>query len=358
MPILQLIVSRLYQHVLELKLWLLGSLICAYLLISWVLFALAGESGLTDSPLTFIYFAATTASTVGYGDLSPETEAGRMVAAFWFFPGALLIFSAVLGRLTGVLVEGVRRMADGNGNFERVQNATVIVGYRRDRTPLMVENLIAGQDGDDKIILLADSKNVEVPEGVRLIRAERMDALQSLRRAAIPGAQKVLVYAGSDAETFNTCLAIRELNETVHVAAYFEDRDTARRAGRLAGIEPVVSNSCEALVRAAQDPGAGQILMALSTAGLGATIYSAVIETEGTTGGNGGATETAFLEKALSGAEGTLIAVSQPDDAAFLFRPFPKTLKSGGSFYYLASARLSESQILAGLEGSDVRVSV
>ncbi|CTQ44488.1 ion channel [Roseibium aggregatum] len=351
MPILQLIISRLYQHVLELKLWLLATLICAYMVISWILFFLAGETGLTGNPLTFIYFAATTASTVGYGDLSPSTEAGRMVAAFWFFPGALLIFSAVLGRLTGVLVEGVRRMADGNGNYERVQNATVIVGYHRDKTPLMVENLVAGQDGDDKIILLADSKNVEVPEGVRLIRAERMDALQSLRRAAIPGAQKVLVYAGSDAETFNTCLAIRELNETVHIAAYFEDRDTARRAGNLAQIEPVVSNACEALVRAAQDPGAGQILMALSTAGLGATIYSAIVQ-------SGGGTETDKLEQALSGAEGTLIAVSQPDDPGFLFRPFPKTLKTGGSIYYLANKRLAAGEITSGLGGADVRITV
>jgi len=350
-PILQLIISRLYQHVIELKLWLLMTLICVYLFISWVLFWLAGEGGLTNNPLTFIYFAATTASTVGYGDLSPETEAGRMVAAFWFFPGALLIFSAVLGRLTGVLVEGVRRMADGNGNYERVQNATVIVGYHRDKTPLMVENLVAGQDGDDKIILLASSKNVEVPEGVRLIRAERLDALQSLRRAAIPGAQKVLVYAGTDAETFNTCLAIRELNSDVHIAAYFEDRDTARRAGKLAGIEPVVSNACESLVRAAQDPGAGQILMALSTAGLGATVYSAIVETDS-------ATDTTALEKALSVADGTLIAVSQPDNDDFLFRPFPQALKSGGSIYYLASKRLSATQITDGLEGGDVRITV
>ena len=88
MPILQLIISRLYQHVLELKLWLLATLICAYMVISWILFFLAGETGLTGNPLTFIYFAATTASTVGYGDLSPSTEAGRMVAAFWFFPFA------------------------------------------------------------------------------------------------------------------------------------------------------------------------------------------------------------------------------------------------------------------------------
>ena len=104
-----------------------------------------------------------------------------MVAAFWFFPGALLIFSAVLGRLTGVLVEGGRRMADGNGNYERVQNATVIVGYHRDKTPLMVENLIAGQDGDDKSAannryLMVTAEFVEAlldkPEGARLEQAE------------------------------------------------------------------------------------------------------------------------------------------------------------------------------------------
>ena len=351
MPILQLIISRLYQHILELKLWLLGSLICGYLFISWILFLLAGETGLTNNPITFIYFAATTASTVGYGDLSPETEAGRLVAAFWFFPGALLIFSAVLGRLTGILVEGVRRMADGNGNYERVQGATVIVGYHRDKTPLIVENLIAGKDGDDKIILLTISKNVELPEGVRLIRADRLDALQSLRRAAVPGAEKVLVYANSDAETFNACLAIRELNEDVHIAAYFEDRDTARRAGKLAGIEPVVSNSSEALVRAAQDPGSGQILRALSTAGIGATIYSAKVEA-------GDDASTMDLDQCLRQSNGTLIAVSQPDDEEFLFRPFPNTVKSGGAIYYLASKRLTADELTKGLEGDNVRISV
>ena len=113
----------------------------------------------------------------------------------------------------------------------------------------------------------------------------------------------------------------------------------------------MVSNACEALVRAAQDPGAGQILMALSTAGLGATIYSAIVQ-------SGGGTETDKLEQALSGAEGTLIAVSQPDDPDFLFRPFPKTLKTGGSIYYLANKRLAAGEITAGLGGADVRITV
>ncbi|MFW8595511.1 potassium channel family protein [Cribrihabitans neustonicus] len=337
------LILKMYRDMLDLRLWLLALLCLAFVLISWGLFLLAGETALTSSALTFLYFAATTASTVGYGDLSPQTHAGRLVAALWFFPGALLIFSAVLGRLAGAMVERIRRMAEGQGSFETLAGATVIVGYQREQTPLIVENLIAGQDGDEKIVLLTKDAEAEVPQGVHLVRTERLDALASLRRAAIPLAQKALVFANSDAETFNACLAIRELNQSVHVAAFFEDRDTARRAARIAEVETVVSNASEALVRAAQDPGAGQILMALSAANVGATIYSARV---------GGQVETARLEAAITACDGTLIAVSQPEETAYVFRPFPQVLKAQGIFYYLAAHRLPGVKLQEAMPGA------
>ena len=157
------------------------------------------------------------------------------------------------------------------------------------------------------------------------------------------------MYADSDAETFNTCLAIRELNEELHIAAYFEDRDTARRAGKIAGIEPVVSNACESLVRAAQDPGSGKILMALSAADVGATIYSAIVGNE---------VKITNLDTAIRQTDATLIAISQPDDPDVYFRPFPDTLAASGVFYYLAEVRLSASQLSDGLEGDDVSIIV
>nr|WP_237072621.1 ion channel [Pseudaestuariivita rosea] len=337
-----------YRQVLELKWWLLALMALGFFAISWGLFWLAGEEDLTRNFSVFVYFAATTASTVGYGDYSPQTEAGRLIAAFWFFPGSLLIFSAALGRLAGGMVERIRRMADGYGSYETMQGATVIVGYHRDHTPLMVENLVAGQDGDDKIVLLTAQTDGEMPDGVHLVKSDRLDALSSLRRAGIRHAQKALVYAGSDAETFNACLAIRELNETLHIAAFFEDRDTARRAARIAGLEAIVSNASEALVRAAQDPGAGQILMALSAANVGATIYSAVVN---------GTVDTAQIEAVLKSKDATLIAVRQPDNPEFLFPPFPVDLSSGSSFYYLCNCRLMADQIETGL-GADVKITI
>ncbi|MEP4198810.1 MAG: ion channel [Aliishimia sp.] len=349
MPIINKLLARFYRDVLELKIWLLVVTSVGFFVISWFLFWVSGEEEIAGGLATYIYFAATTASTVGYGDMSPQTDAGRLVAAFWFFPGSLLIFSAVLGRLAGGMVERIRRMADGNGSFESLHGATVIVGYNRDQTPLMIENLIAGRDGDEKIILLTKSTDSDMPSGVKLVKSDRLDALSSLRRAAIPNAEKVMVYATSDAETFNTCLAIRELNETLHIAAFFEDRDTARRAANIAGLEAIVSNASEALVRAAQDPGAGQVLMALSAANVGATIYSATI---------GNDIKAVSLREALENCDATLIAVSQPKNDDFLFAPFPASLEAGGVFYYLSSTRLDADQIKSKLGTSDVSITV
>jgi voltage-gated potassium channel len=348
-PIFNRLLARFYRDILELKVWLLIVISVSFFIMSWFLFWVAGEDDIARDLTTYIYFAATTASTVGYGDMSPQTDAGRLVAAFWFFPGSLLIFSAVLGRLAGGMVERIRRMADGNGSYESLQGATVIVGYNRDQTPLMIENLIAGKDGDDKIILLTKSTDTDMPSGVKLVKSDRLDALASLRRAAISHAEKVMVYATSDAETFNTCLAIRELNETLHIAAFFEDRDTARRAASIAGLEAIVSNASEALVRAAQDPGAGQVLMALSAANVGATIYSASVDS---------GLDIGILRSALNDCDATLISVSQPNDTEFLFAPFPAMLEAGGVCYYLCSIRLDAAQIESKLGVSDVQITI
>lgn len=349
MPIISKLLSRFYRELLELKFWLVAVFATVFFVLSWLFFKAAGETEITQSLSNYIYFAATTASTVGYGDMSPQTQAGRMVSAFWFFPGSLLIFSAVLGRLAGGAVERIRRMADGLGSYETLQGATVIVGYNRNHTPVMIENLVAGQDGDDDIVLLTKNTEGELPEGVKLVRSERLDAISSLRRAGVVNAEKVMVYASSDAETFNTCLAIRELSESVHIAAFFEDRDTARRATRLAGLEAIVSNASEALVRAAQDPGAGQILMALSAANVGATIYSAKVSAQ---------VPTSKLREALDASNGTLIAVSQTSEQEYAFAPFPDMLQSDGIFYYLCSERLTAQKITSQLGGLDVSITV
>ena len=68
-----------------------------YVFISWLSLYLVGETDLTSSFTTFAYYLVVTASTVGYGDLSPTSVAGRWIVILFVIPGGLSLFSALLG---------------------------------------------------------------------------------------------------------------------------------------------------------------------------------------------------------------------------------------------------------------------
>lgn len=322
----------------ELRTSFLLLLILVYLAVSWVLFALAGEWDLVGNLINFIYFTATTASTVGYGDLSPSTDAGKLVAAVWFFPGALLVFTAVLGKITSALLDGVRRMSEGLNTYEHLVGATVLIGYHPERTETMIRDIVAGDDGDDTIILLTRTRELMLPKNVRIVVSERLDTLEALTRAGVALAEKILIHANSDAETFNACLAVREINRAGHVAAYFSDPHTASRARSFGNVETVLSTVSEMLVRAAQDPGASNVLIQLATATDGATLYSGDLDA------NAGQIDCGRFSSLVSKFGAAVIAVRRGADQAPEFAPFSETFPPGSSIFYIAEKRLSEAQ--------------
>ena len=69
-----------------------------YAVTSWLLLWAAEEQSLTGS-IDFLYWLAVTGSTVGYGDLSPQTDAGKLIVAFYVIPLGLSIFAMVIGRI-------------------------------------------------------------------------------------------------------------------------------------------------------------------------------------------------------------------------------------------------------------------
>ena len=325
----------IYKQTSQLKGWALFVMVTLYLIISWLLFYLAGETELVNDWVNFVYFASTTASTVGYGDVSPSTTNGKLVAALWFFPGAVLIFTAILSKLASFVLEGARRVTEGLGDFDDLSGATVIIGYHTERTPRMVKDIFSGRDGDKDIVILADQKNVLIPDGVRFVFSERLDHEEALLRAATRQADKVLIYTETDSQTFNICLAVREINSIATVAAFFMDRKTATRAEKFAGIDAIVSTSAEMLVRAVQDPGSGSVLMALTAAGHKSTLYSDVL-----TGTNNMPSE--YTREAISKHGGTMVAVSKDDDSP-TFSPFPTNLEPGMTVFYIAQIRFEKA---------------
>ncbi|MEL6226119.1 MAG: potassium channel family protein, partial [Pseudomonadota bacterium] len=93
-PIFEQLARRAYFAIANLT-W--SSLLIATIvhgLLSYVLLALSGEAGLTGSFVDYVYYYMTTATTVGYGDLSPQTPAGRIWALVFVLPGSISLFTA------------------------------------------------------------------------------------------------------------------------------------------------------------------------------------------------------------------------------------------------------------------------
>lgn len=330
---LTVLFRRAMSAVVHVRPWVLASSLGCYLGITWVLLVIANETTLVDSFITFVYFTATVASTIGFGDYSPKTDAGKLIAVLWLFPCSFLIYSTLLAKLSAAIFRRIQHIMSGHGDYHELRGATVIVGYHEERTRRMISELSAGDDGDDDVVLVAKQEKVRIPDDVRFVHADRLDSVECLRRAAIEKAGKILVHADTDAETFNACLAIREANETVHIAAYFHDNDTARRAERLASVEAVVSNSSEMLVRAAQDPGAGRILLALADTAKDSAVFT--VETTSSL-------SVQQLADAMASRDATLIAVRALGDSAFTFRPFPSSLEAGSSVAYIGERRIDD----------------
>ena len=55
--------------------------------LSWLLLWLCDEEVLTSAD--FLYWIVVTASTAGYGDFSPQTEAGKYVVSLFVIPFGL-----------------------------------------------------------------------------------------------------------------------------------------------------------------------------------------------------------------------------------------------------------------------------
>jgi hypothetical protein len=122
--------QRIYLSVATLSWAVLGTLFFGHALICYILFAFAGEEKLTQSVIAFVYFYMTTATTVGYGDLSPGSDAGRLVNVLVVFPGAIALFTILLGKAIASISAFWRRSLQGLGDYSKRTKHTLVVGWQ------------------------------------------------------------------------------------------------------------------------------------------------------------------------------------------------------------------------------------
>jgi voltage-gated potassium channel len=179
------------------------------------------------------YWAVTTATTVGYGDVTPKNPAGRVVAIAVMLT-TIPLLAAAFAVLTGsAIANGVRRLMEMGSRFP--EGSYRLVLGMHPAVPVVLEELA---NAGDAVVLVADVEPSTVPGHVHLIRGDPTSE-EALRAARPAGAAHILIAAEDDGDVLVTAVLVHEEAPGVPVTALVS-------SGRL--------------VRALKDLGVSQVL--------------------------------------------------------------------------------------------------
>ena len=340
------VVSFLQTNIRKISNTTIATVCAVHFMTSYFAFLLSGEGGLTGSMVDYLYYWVVTSSTVGYGDLSPVTPAGKLIVAFYFIPFSLVMFTVIVAKAGDYITTKIRRYMMGHKSFSDLENHIVIVGYHTKRTKEIVELILADKKRERRTILIVTKENILHPfletDGVEYCNVESYSDAASLEKIAISKACKVIIDGLNDGDNFAHAVHFKnKVNDKCHITTYISDEDKATTLRELNGnIEVVTPKVAEQLVRTMQDNGTSMTFHQLLTSGYGQTVYVSDLKV-----GKVGEITVHVLENYLRAKySAKFLGYSTNDDSGSLKinPPLTEVVKSGSRIHYISDERINE----------------
>ncbi len=214
-------------------------------------YTLREEFGQVGSLTDAFYYTVVTASTVGYGDITPLSDRATVFATTLVVLGTAS-FAVALGSVLGPAIQARFSRALGtmtDSQYDLFEDHILVLGYGELTEPLLEE--------------LAETTHVVVtpdPETAQTLRARGVEVHvgdpsneEPLRAVGIENARAAIVATNADAEDAFAILTARELNPGLRIVAAATARDNVdklRRAGADTVLSPAVIGG-QLLVRSA-----------------------------------------------------------------------------------------------------------
>ncbi len=238
------------QHVAA----LLGSVAAVVLIGAW-LFSLAETLPFT----TGLYWAITTATTVGYGDVTPHNPIGRLLASLVMLT-AIPMLAAAFALVSGAAAAaGVRRILAMHTQFPD-GTYRLVVGMNPIVPALLDELAAAGIP----VVLVADVDPATVRGGVHVVRGDPTEEA-AISRARPADAEQALITGGSDGDVLVSAVLLRKYAPSLPVTALVSS-PAVREALRDLGIQQSLSEReliSRTLAASLETPHAGEMISQL-----------------------------------------------------------------------------------------------
>ena len=219
-----------------------------------------------------LWWATTTLTTVGYGDMAPATLSGRLVAILIMLSGIILV-ALVTGTISSIFT--TKRIMEGKG-LEKIskENHILICGWSSN-----IANLINGflnSSKDSNIVLINDEMQDKIDtimsnfssKNVQFVRGDySLDSI--LSKANATKAKYVLILNdpnnNQDEKVILTTLTIKKISPSIRVVAQINDNNKIPFLRR-ANVDAVLSSDDYNLFMSLShilEPGSAQAISSL-----------------------------------------------------------------------------------------------
>ncbi len=227
-----------------------------------------------------IWWSIVTLTTVGYGDISPETAAGRMLAVLVMFFGIGLLGMLSAGLAT-VLIS--RKIRESKGMSPSVVEDHIIICEWNYRAKAILKELRADAQTKKKpIVLVADIEEIPVDDP-HLLFIRGVVCEETLEKANLKKAETIIVLGDDAAETTArdakvvlTTLTVESINPDVYSVVELVDKKNEPHCRRANADEIIIGSdlSSHLLASAALDHGISRVVIELLSNRYGNELYS------------------------------------------------------------------------------------
>jgi voltage-gated potassium channel len=175
------------------------------------------------------YFTIVTVSTVGFGDISPQTSGGRLVAMGMIFSG-LGVLSFFTSIIVSALSEKIQELRDQkiHSELNRYNNFVIICGFGR-----VGQHIATQLEKDQQHFVIIDVNEANIAKAKRRnYLAIHADASRNkvLKSAGINDrATAVLCTTGNDVINVYITLTSRHLNPNIHIISRANNQENIKK---------------------------------------------------------------------------------------------------------------------------------
>jgi voltage-gated potassium channel len=227
----------------------------AILLLGAILFSLTQHVSIGVA----LYWAITTATTVGYGDVLPHNTVGRIIASCVMLTTIPLV-GAVFAMVAGASVAGhIRRFLEMENRLPEGPFSAVYGSH-----PTIARVLAELARSGNPVVLVAESKPAGLPEDVYFVAGDPTDDAV-MRHSQPQRAERVLIACENDADTLVIAVSIHSLAPNADIYVLTQSARVASALNELGVTNTFASDELigHIIAKSLETPQAGDVLLAM-----------------------------------------------------------------------------------------------